>query len=350
MKKVFCIHPNIQDINSFADYLGIIDTDLIKSLEWDADNPTYLFVSEHIYLNLRMFKKFKKFINNEDIIKIYLAGECIAPDMNLFDYAIVFDRELKDMDRIVRFPPTILHKKSIFQASNELDVSTAKNLLKNKNRFCCFIYSNKNAHPMRDKLFYEISKYKQVDSLGKHLHNVTIKSSRTDNNWRKLSVEMKSQYKFSIASENASYEGYTSEKLFSSFQAHTVPIYWGNPYVANEFNEKAFVNCAKFDNFDDLISLIKKIDENDDIWCEMVTQPWQTEEQVITSKKEVEKYYLFINRIFEQDIKNAHRIPLGTYPSRYREFFARNRMMLLIKYSKVGKAWDKLLSLIINKQ
>lgn len=341
MNTVYCIHPSIHDLDSLIDYIGASKDTILKKFIWDSANPSYLFVSEHIYLNIKCYKEFEKYIYREDTIKIFLAGECIEPDLNLFDYAIVFDRELRDLDRVHRFPPSVLHKRSIIKSSNDILIEEAKEMLTGRSKFCCFIYSNRNAHPMRDKLFYEISKYKKVDSLGKHLHNTTIPVSRTDTNWRELSIEMKSHYKFSIASENASYEGYISEKLLSSFQAHTVPIYWGNPYVGKEFNQEAFIDCSLYENMDDILRRIKEIDEDDDLWSYMISQPWQTGEQTIKSEEEIQSYCEFIEHIFSQDINNAHRLPTGTYPSRYREFFAESRILLRLKYSRAGRILDK---------
>lgn len=342
MKSVYCIHPDINDVISLIDYLGLPES-YAKILTWEPHEPSFLFVSEHVYLNPKFFKEFCKYSACSKTIYIFMAGECISPDMNLFDYAITFDRKLKDEDRICRFPPSVLHRSSILSSKNDLNEDTARKILSDKKGFCCFLYSNPNAHPMRDALFHEISKYKKVDSLGRHLHNTPLPSSRNASNWRELSIELKSAYKFSIASENAAYEGYTSEKLYSSFQAHTVPIYWGNPYVREEFNKDAFIDCSEFDNIKDLIDRIKMIDDNDDLWIQMILQPWQTEEQQRETEKEIERYYKFIEHIFEQDFREARRIPEGTYPSRYREFFRRSpSLKTTIKYSKVITIVDKL--------
>ena len=202
---------------------------------------------------------------------------------------------------------------------------------------------------MRDQLFYSISKYREVDSLGKHLHNVDVKESRTSNDWRKQSIELKSKYKFAISSENASYEGYTSEKLLSSFQAHTVPIYWGNPDIETECNEKAFINGNKFKNLNELVEYIKFIDENDEKWCEIVAQPWMTVEQEKRAKVEIEAYYQSISKLINNSTSELLRIPEGTYPNRYREFFLENKLCLRLRHSWLGKAYKKLTAFIRNK-
>lgn len=341
MKRVYCIHPGIHDIESLIEYLGI-EKEVSETLVWEPNNPDYLFVAEHIFFVPQFFYEFKKYIDRDEIIKIYISGECISPDMNLFDYAIAFDRKLKDSDRICRFPPTVLHRESIFVPRNDLSRRDAEQLINNRKKFCCFIYSNPYAHPMRDRLFYELSRYKRIDSLGRHLHNTDTPSSRNAANWRELSVKMKSDYKFSIASENASYEGYTSEKLFSSFQAHTVPIYWGNPFVSEEFNNRAFIDCNKLDSMEEIVQRVKAIDEDDEMWIDMVLQPWQTVEQELKTEQEVQEYYSFINHIFKQDIQDAHRIPTGTYPSKYREFFKRNpSLSVTIRNSQLMDCFDK---------
>lgn len=50
----------------------------------------------------------------QDCIFIFYAGECISPDLNIFDYAIVFDRHLKCDDRIIRRPTLDFYAVSIF--------------------------------------------------------------------------------------------------------------------------------------------------------------------------------------------------------------------------------------------
>ena len=348
MKSVYFIHPGVKNIESFINYFCLEKMNLEDKIIWDSSTPDLLFVSEHIYLNMRYFNEFKKFLKRSQTVKIFVAGECIAPDLNLFDYAFVFDKYLKDEDRIIRFPTLLFFRDSIYKNRNTMTCDSVKKELVGKDRFCCFIYSNGNAHPMRDQLFYSISKYRKVDSLGKHLHNVDVKESRTSNDWRKQSIELKSKYKFAISSENASYEGYTSEKLLSSFQAHTVPIYWGNPDIENEFNEKAFINCNKFKNLNDLVEYIKFIDENDEKWCEIVAQPWMTVEQEKKAKVEIEAYYQSISKLINNSTSELLRIPEGTYPNRYREFFSENKLYLRLNYSRLGKAYKKLTKFIRN--
>lgn len=80
------------------------------------------------------------------------------------------------------------------------------------------------------------------------------------------------KHKFSIAFENTSYCGYCTEKIVEAFAAGTIPIYWGDPRVAEDFNENAFVNCHNYETLDDIVARVKEIDENDKLCLSMLNE------------------------------------------------------------------------------
>jgi len=193
----------------------------------------------------------------------------------------------------------------------------------NVRKFCNFIYSNPDAHHRRDELFYLISKYKKVDSLGRHLHNTDIAVTRDEKNWRELSINNKKNYRFTIACENAGVSGYVSEKIITSLQAHSVPIYWGSVSIENEFNKECFINANKYTD-SELINIISQIDNSPHKWAEMVSAPWKTREQILQTKKEESEFRNFTAHIFLQDIDKAKRTDTGTWSEFYKEFFFRS--------------------------
>ena len=318
--RIYFLHKTILTLEDTVKYLNL-DTQRYNYV-WDTKTPDYLFVSEHIYLKKRIYKKFLNIIK-PDTIAIYCAGECIEPDLNLFDYAIVFDRNLHSGDRIVRMPAMYFHKASVFESKNNIHtIGEAKKILKSKKEFCNFLYSNSKAHPIRDQLFYAITKYKHVDSLGGHLRNVDdIKGKLGEYDWAAGGIGIKKHYRFSIASENASYEGYVTEKLLTSLQAHTVPLYWGDPGVKKEFNDRAFIYVNDYASLEEVVEKVKEIEENEDLWCRMILEPWQTEEQIERQEKEMNEYMAFLANIFDQDLRGALRRAQGTYPDEYRKWF-----------------------------
>lgn len=318
--RMYFLHKTIVTLDETIKYLNL-DTERY-SYVWDEKEPDYLFVSEHIYLKKNIYKRFLSLLR-PGMITIYCAGECIEPDLNLFDYAIVFDRNLRSGDRIIRMPAMYFHKASVLQSVNDIkSVDEAKKLLVQKKEFCNFLYSNSKAHPIRDQLFFAISEYKHVDSLGGHLRNVSDNAGRLGGyDWAAGGIGIKKHYRFSIASENASYEGYVTEKLLTSLQAHTVPIYWGDPGVKREFNERAFVYVNDCTALDDVVERVRQIEEDKELWCRMIAEPWQTEEQIERQEKEMNEYKEFISNIFNQNLNAATRKAQGTYPEEYRKWY-----------------------------
>jgi len=73
-----------------------------------------------------------------------------------------------------------------------------------------------------------------------------------------------------MATENSIAEGYVTEKIYDSFMSRTIPIYLGTNDVINDFNNDAFINVNDYKTFDDLIARIKEIDENDDLYMQMI--------------------------------------------------------------------------------
>jgi len=313
--KVYFLHPHIHDLQSMGKYLKIT---LPSNVVWDSEAPEILFVSEWIYYKSSYYKEFKRLWSKAKL-RVFFAGEAIEPDFNLFDYAVGFDSHLDFDGRFIRLPSPI-HFFTRFIERHENEISSKESalaLLKEKTGFCSFLYSNPNAHPMRDRLFYEISKYRKVDSLGRHLNNVGKKGTGYVGHASE-GIDIKANYKFSIACENASYDGYTSEKVFTSLLAHTVPIYWGNKLIAEDVNPKAIISVRDYDSIDALIEYVRFVDTHDDVWSEMVSQPWMTPEQLAKHEERTRHYIERMNWLFDGRIEDKVRIAHGTHTDFYR--------------------------------
>ena len=166
-----------------------------------------------------------------------------------------------------------------------------------------------------------------MESTGRHLNNTQISDEDRDANWKVESILVKLRYRFSIASENASYPGYTSEKNLSSFQGHSIPIYWGNPDIKNECNLDAFINVHDFTDLDELKEYVARIDSDEEKWCEIAVQPWFTEQQLIKASEDMKKYRQFISDILRKDKQWMKRRPEGYWPDIYNSWiFDRSNM------------------------
>jgi len=287
---------------------------------FDETDPEYLIVGEHLYADAARMRRLFDLDDGSRIV-VYHNGEAVCPDMNLFDYAYVFDRDATLGDRLCRIPsPAYFDVDERFGQRTAVDADAE---LARKTGFCNFIYGNPRAHPRRDQIFRALSAYKRVDALGRHLNNCGNSPTRGDADWHRKLVAEKRPYKFSIAAENACYAGYVSEKLTSSFRAHTVPIYWGDPTVGEEYNPEAFVNANGMGDAE-LLETVRRIDEDDALWKRMVSAPHQTPEQARRSQEGFEKVRAFSLRIFDGlPAAEKKRAPAGYWNDIYRAAVAR---------------------------
>lgn len=296
---------------------------------YDENTPDYVLVSNHIYVRKKLLIRLEQYMK-KDCVLIYFSGECATPDMNIFDYAIVFDRHLQYDDRIARLSTCRFYSISLFPEYMNMKID--RQMIESKTKFCNFMYSH--SYITRDELFYSINKYKKVDSVGRHLNNTGSKNTRYDVDWRRMSIEDRLPYKFSIAAENASFPGYVSEKLLSCLEAHTVPIYWGDPTIGEELNTKAFINCHEYASFDEVIEKVKEIDNNNELFESILREPWQTTEQRKMTEELDKKYDAWILNIFSQSKEEAKRRPVGTHPDLYKRWFLKRYKRTLKVYIK----------------
>lgn len=232
-----------------------------------------------------------------DGVRILQSAENICPDFNIFDYAIGFEY-LDFGDRYFRAPNWIMNLKYelLIQEMCEKQMK-ADTFIAMKDGFCSFVYSNANAHPMREKIYKSVSKYKRVDSGGRYLNNVGGAVDSKEN--------FDCKHKFSIACENSSHRGYTTEKLVEAFAHGTIPIYWGDPWVEKIFNKNSFINVMNYDSLDEVVEVIERIDQDDGIYYKMLSEPALNDVNYVNNI--VRDLELFIDSIFKQNYEEAFR-------------------------------------------
>lgn len=249
---------NPEDDFSFGKYI-------IKALEKNftvelSEKPDYIFYNEASLEYL-----------DYPAIRIFFTGENIHPNYNLCDYAISFD--IVDFgDRHYRLPvyaAASFYRKHDFARAGDLSFDTPRIITKDdllkKTGFCSFVYANYLADNKRKELFDLLSTYKQVNSGGEYLNNT--------GELLKSKLDFERGHKFSLAIENSSRDGYTTEKLITSLAADTIPIYWGNPKIGMEFNTERFINCHDYQSLDDVLLRVKQIDNDDELYLSIINKP-----------------------------------------------------------------------------
>ncbi|RKS50617.1 glycosyl transferase family 10 (putative fucosyltransferase) [Gillisia mitskevichiae] len=265
-------------------------------------------------------------------IRIFITGENLVPDFNLCDYGIGFNH-LQFGDRYLRYP------NFAFYEDQFKELLTPKNfdetILLKKEYFCNFIYANSLSDPARDTFFQLLNKYKLVSSPGKHLNNISLNvGERFAEDWMYTKIDFQSKCKFSIAFENTSSCGYTTEKILHAFISSTIPIYWGNPDVAKDFNPKAFINCHNYQSFEQVVEEIKRIDSNHHEYIQMLNEsPFIN--HVIPKDLSKETLLQFLQNIFEKE-NTKRRSEYGTqykYESNMKAAItSRERIMRISKF------------------
>ncbi len=209
-------------------------------------------------------------------VKIFFTGENVIPDMSRCDYAISFCHS-DQLDHPKHFRiPNYVFRFNIFGSDPNLlirNAGNAKRILNRKKHFCNFIYSNEGAE-FRKAFFTELCKYKRVDSAGKVLNNMKRKLPGGHGSGHQDKINFMSKYKFTIAFENSSTPGYTTEKIVEAFYANTVPIYWGDPSIERVFNTKSFINLNDYgENIEEAITRVVEADQDDNTYLKYLEEP-----------------------------------------------------------------------------
>lgn len=155
--------------------------------------------------------------------RIHFSGEDSWPDLNLYDYAMGFPL-LEYGDRYLRLP--LYAMRDTWPAALQKHTLPERFYLQGR-KFCNFVVSN-DFSQVRNEFFAALAAHRRVDSGGAYANNI---GGPVED---KLAFQK--GYKFSIAYENSSTPGYCTEKIVDAFAAGTVPIYWGDPLVKEEFN------------------------------------------------------------------------------------------------------------------
>ena len=255
-------------------------------------------------------------------VRIFATGENVSPSFSLSDYALGFNK-LSYGDRYLWLPLIRLYGHS-YRIMTEPRLP-ASEVMAMKTGFCAYVMSNTSqSAPERSKIFDLLSAYKTVNSGGGWRNNV---GGRV-----KDKVAFQTAHKFVIAFENTSFPGYLTEKIGDAAASHAVPIYWGDPEVAQIINPKAFINCHDFPTLRDAVEHVIKVDQDDALYRAMLAEPWFVGGREPEALSEA-TCAGFLRHIFEQEPAEAFRRSRGRWATKheeslYRAFFRPHLQLL----------------------
>lgn len=227
----------------------------------DAEDPDFVFCNTFSWRHFRY----------ERAVKIAYYEENVYPDFNEFDYAVSCVNGIEN-GRNLWLPLSFMFADNI-SLPKEVPAGAASR------PFCSFIYSQDDCGayaPVRRDFCRELmEKYARVDCPGRILHNVDapeLSARHAAGEWHDSKVAYLGKFKFNIAFENSNIPGYMTEKLIDPFAADTVPIYCGSCGKVAPFPKEAMICANDYPDFDSLIARIREVNENDELYLEMLSK------------------------------------------------------------------------------
>ena len=141
-----------------------------------------------------------------------------------------------------------------------------------KSKFCAFVVSNP-VSKIRNRFFHILSAKKRVDAAGRLFNNTPGLSDRFSNSAFVDLPRFYRDYKFVVAFENSASPGYTTEKIMAALVGGAVPIYWGDPNVAADFDPRCFIHARDFDSLESLADYVLRVDADDNLYLSYLRAP-----------------------------------------------------------------------------
>jgi len=211
--------------------------------------------------------KRRKDYRRYDCVSIFYTGENRPPDWATTDWAFTFEHT--NHPRHFRLPHWAFYA-DVAALVKPPDYDPAA-VLDRKRKFCAFVVSNPLCRTRND-FFRRLSRYKPVDSGGKVLNTL---GHRVGDKFAFLA-----DYKFTIAFENESHPGYTTEKIVEPMLVDSIPIYWGDPLVGRDFDTRSFLSAHDSPSLEDLVERVVAVDRDPGLHRTLLERPWYRDNRV----------------------------------------------------------------------
>ena len=274
-------------------YFNYVKNMLSETYEFvfEQQNPDYLLFS--FYGCTHNLPKYK------GAIKIAIYEEGFIPSFNEEDYTFGL-AHIFYLDRYFRKATLVEYlqkynlKNKDFRKAREKALEGPK-----REKFCGAVLNNETSlNHFREKFVRELSKYKKVDSGGDIDNNLGYKV--TDK------IKFFSSYKFSIAFEKNTADGYATDHILNSLLAGTVPIYYGDYLIDEYINPDTYILVRNDIDLLDKIEYIKQVDKDDNLYREFLKKDVLLDDDIVRKRKKEEKEYCSL--IFRLDKYDARRI------------------------------------------
>jgi alpha(1,3/1,4) fucosyltransferase len=150
-----------------------------------------------------------------------------------------------------------------------------------RDEFCGFVVSNPISQ-FRNETFFVLNSYKKVNSGGELFNNIggRLELKYPGGGCGDIpKLKFFENHKFTLSFENSQAPGYITEKVLHSKMAGCLPIYWGDIDTDSDFVPGSFINISASHNSDDVVTIIKKLEENPEMCEKIASTPILNEEK-----------------------------------------------------------------------
>jgi len=232
----------------------LADCRTLTAEELESERPDLVFYGDG---KRRVHRRFR------GSTRVCVTFENLYPDFSDADYFMAY--AYVQHERYLRMPDwAIIYEPDFFLK----DEKFAERIMGEGREFCGFVASNGNPRRTRRRLdfFRKLNARRRVNSGGRVFNNVgePVKDH----------LAFARKHKFYMAFENASFPGYTTEKIADGMVSGCVPIYWGDPDVARDFNPRSFINVNDFAADEDAIDYVLRVDADDNLYKDYLAEPF----------------------------------------------------------------------------
>jgi hypothetical protein len=206
--------------------------------------------------------------------KIFYTQERYFPDWKTCDAAIT--SAFCDHPRAHYFPYFAAHRRG--EDLVRPPGFDPEKIVPESRGFCSYLhkYEDRTVAP-RTRFFQALNRRNKVDAFGPARNNTGFEVPGVAGEAKRQVLH---RCRFHIAFENRLTPGWTTEKFTDAFEAHTVPIYWGDKHALQWFNPKAFINVRKFRNFAECCDYILHLENTPKEYLAMLAEPPLLENRV----------------------------------------------------------------------
>jgi len=236
-------------------WLGrLIECRVLTTAELEETQPDILFFGDGKSGAHRAFRR---------CTRVCITYENLYPDFSSSDYTMAYLR--LNHPRYLRMPDwAIIYRPEQFLKAP----GYAEGIMSEEREFCAFVASNGNPRRTKKRMdfFKKLNARRRVNSGGRVMNNVG--GPVVDH------YAFARKHRFYMAFENASFPGYTTEKIADGMTSGCIPIYWGDPCVGFDFNPRSFINIDSFKDDDEAIDHVLAAADQPDIYRGYLEEPF----------------------------------------------------------------------------